>query len=97
MTTHTTPVPTFGNATFDKGISYGLSWYTRGDTPYVPPTAEQIVAFIRDNMLELAAEGYLDEERLTDNAGFLTGWIVGQYIMEEPNAGSCRTLQTCEQ
>jgi hypothetical protein len=30
-------------------------------------------------MLEPAAEGFLDDERLTDNVGFLVGWILAAY------------------
>jgi len=65
---------------FDHGVLSGISWFHQGDTPNVPPTAAMIVEFIKDNMNELAQEGFLDDERLADNAGFLVGWILGEYI-----------------
>jgi len=39
-----------------------------------------IVEFIKDNMIELAQEEFLDDERLADNTGFLVGWILGEYV-----------------
>jgi len=68
-----------GNTTYEHGFTHGLSWYFSGDHPDQPPTWHEIVDFIRDNMLELDREGFLDEERLIDNTGFLVGWILGQY------------------
>ena len=38
--------------------------------------------FIKGNFLELDREGFLDEERLRDNAGLLIGWISGKFIPE---------------
>jgi hypothetical protein len=72
--------PTYGNRMFDHGALSGISWFHQGDTPNVPPTAAMIVEFIKDNMIKLAQEGFLDDERLADNAGFLVGWILGEYI-----------------
>jgi hypothetical protein len=72
--------PTYGNPTFDHGVRHGISWHLTGDEEYRKPTAQLIVDFIRDNFLEPNQEGFLDEDRLTDNAGFLVGWIVGEYV-----------------
>jgi hypothetical protein len=73
-------LPTYGNRMFDHGVLSGISWFHQGDAPNVPPTATMIVEFIKDNMIKLAQEGFLDDERLADNAGFLVGWILGEYI-----------------
>ena len=81
MATQTADHPrTYGNPTFDNGVLYGISWHLTGDEAYRNPSAQLIVDFIRDNILEPHAEGFLDEKRLTDNAGFLVGWIVGEYV-----------------
>ena len=71
---------TYGNPAFDHGVRHGISWHLTGDEEYRQPTAQLIVDFIRDNFLEPYTEGFLDEDRLTDNAGFLVGWIVGEYV-----------------
>jgi hypothetical protein len=34
-------------------------------------------------MVDLALEGFLDDDRLADNAGFLIGWISGKFIGNE--------------
>lgn len=80
----TSPIrrPLYDNSTFQHGLEHGFSWFLHGDTPTIAPNAGQIVDFIRDNMLEPASEGFLDEERLTDNAGFLVGWILAAYVVE---------------
>jgi hypothetical protein len=65
---------------FDHGALSDISWFHQGDTPNAPPSAAMIVEFIKDNMIELAREGLLDDERLADNAGFVVGWILGEYI-----------------
>jgi len=70
----------YGNTTIDHGVLSGVDWYKYGDTPNIPPTCQQIVEFIKDNMIELAREGFLDDERLADNAGFLVSWILGEYV-----------------
>ena len=70
----------YGNPAFDNGVLHGISWHLTGDEEYRLPTAQLIVDFIRDNLLESSAEGFLDEGRLIDNAGFLVGWIVGEFI-----------------
>ena len=72
--------PTYGNRMFDHGVLSGISWFHQGDTPNVPPTAAMIVEFIKANTIKRAQEGFLDDERLADNAGFLVGWILGEYI-----------------
>jgi hypothetical protein len=71
---------TYGIPVFDKGVAYGISWHLTGDEEYRLPTAAHIVDFIKGNFLEPHDEGYLDLERLTDNAGFLVGWIIGEFV-----------------
>ena len=58
---------------FDHGVLSGISWFHQGDTPNVPPTAAMIVEFIKDNMIELAQEGFLDDERLRNFFKILAG------------------------
>lgn len=58
----------------------GIAWVRQGDTPNVSPTSALIVEFIKDNMVESAREGFLGDERLADNAGFLGDWIRGEYV-----------------
>lgn len=70
---------TYGNQTFDHGVQHGISWHLTGDVEYRKLTAQLIVDFIRDNFLEPHTEGFLDDDRLTDNAGFLVGWIIGEF------------------
>ena len=81
MSTQTAIQPhTFGNQTFDHGVRHGIPWHLTGDAEYRQPTAQLIVDFIRDNFLETQQEGYLDQDRLTDNAGFLVCWIIGEFV-----------------
>ena len=75
-----TQTPAYGNRAFDHGVRHGISWHLTGDVEYRQPTAQLIVDFIRDNFLEPHTEGFLDEDRLTDNAGFLVGWIIGEFV-----------------
>jgi hypothetical protein len=65
--------PSSSNNMFDHGVLSSISWFHYGDTPDIPSTAAMIVEFIKDNMIELAHEGFLDDERLADNAGFFVG------------------------
>ena len=67
---------------FLHGYESGRSWYFHGDTPCQQVTEEQVVDFIQENMIDLAVEGFLDHERLTDNAAFLIGWISGTFFPE---------------
>jgi hypothetical protein len=67
---------------FLHGYESGRSWYFHGDTPNQQVTEEQVVDFIQENMIDLALEGYLDHERLSDNAAFLIGWISGTFFSE---------------
>ncbi len=39
-----------------------------------------MIDFLQGNIVELVQEGYLTEERLRDNAGFLIGWIAAQFL-----------------
>jgi hypothetical protein len=41
-------------------------------------TEEDVIDFLTGNFIELALEGYVDEERLRSNAGFLIGWLGAQ-------------------
>lgn len=68
--------------TFTHGYISGRSWYFHGDTPRQQVTEEQMVDFIQDNVVELAIEGFLDREWLTDNVAFLIGWISGTFFPE---------------
>lgn len=72
--------PSFGNSTFDNGVRHGILWQRTGDLAYRQATAQLIVDFIKDNILEPESDMPLDEERLTDHLGFLTGWIIGQFL-----------------
>jgi hypothetical protein len=58
----------------------GTHWYFYGDSPCQPVTEEDVVDFLKGNFIELALEGWLDEERLRGNAGFLLGWIAAQLL-----------------
>jgi hypothetical protein len=59
-------LPTKGNRMFDHEVLSGISWFHQGNTPNIPPTAAMIVEFIKDNMIELAQEGFLDDGRLAE-------------------------------
>jgi hypothetical protein len=72
--------PSFGNSMFDSGVRHGISWQRTGDIAYRQATAQLIVDFIKDNILERESDMPLDDERLTDHLGFLTGWIIGQFL-----------------
>lgn len=72
-----------GEQHFDHGYLCGRSWYFHGDTPEKPVTWEDVVSFIKDNMVDLALAGFLGDDRLADNAGFLIGWISGKFIGNE--------------
>ena len=80
MATTTQNPPTYGNPVFDHGVRHGISWHLTGDQEYRVPTAQHIVDFIKGNFLEPHDEGYLNDERLTDNAGFLVGWLIGEFV-----------------
>lgn len=83
MTTRTTPetLVVIRSETFTHGYISGRSWYLYGDTPRQKVTEEQVVDFIQDNVVELALEGFLDREWLTDNIAFLIGWISGTFLL----------------
>lgn len=81
MTTQTAYDPRrYGDPAFDNGVLHGISWHLTGDEEYRRPTGQLVVDFIKDNILETDREGFLDEDRLVDNMGFLVGWIVGEYV-----------------
>ena len=79
-----TSPPTFGHATFDRGVQCGITWFQTGDEELRVPTAELIINFIKENMLEPEVEAMKEEERLIDNSGFLIGWVIGQFIVAPP-------------
>jgi hypothetical protein len=51
------------STTFRQGMNDGATWYFHGD-PQRPVTEEAIIDFLQGNAIELAQEGYLDEDRL---------------------------------
>lgn len=63
---------------FRQGMNDGALWYFHGDIPCHPVTEEDLIDFLQGNVVELAQEGFLDENRLRGNAGFLIGWIAAQ-------------------
>lgn len=73
-------LPEYGNKAFDNGVRHGIAWHQTGDADLRQPNAQLLVDFIRDNLLEPAAEGYLNDDRLIDNTGFLVGWIIGEFV-----------------
>ncbi len=77
MTQTTTLVEIVSDPVFAHGYDCGRDWFARGDKPGVPPTSEDVVQFIADNVVDLVRENFLDDERLRDNVGFLIGWISG--------------------
>lgn len=83
MKTVQTQVGTFlhnyGNTDFDHGVHSGIAFFKRGDWPGVSPTAQQIVEFLKDNIV--APEFPLDDEQVARHLGFLVGWILGEYTL----------------
>ena len=45
-----------------------------------PVTEEDVIDFVQGNVVEVAQEGYLDEDQLRSNVGFLLGWIAAQTL-----------------
>lgn len=74
---HTSLVIVMSNV-FQDGMKDGITWHFHGDTPGRPMTEEDVIDFLQGNFIEPALEGYLDEERLRENAGFLIGWLGAQ-------------------
>jgi hypothetical protein len=66
------------SSVFERGIEDGITWHFHGDTPGRPMTEEDVIDFLTGNFIELTLEGYVDEERLRSNAGFLIGWLGAQ-------------------
>jgi hypothetical protein len=56
------------------------SWYFHGDTPRRPGTPEDVIDFLQGNVVHWRKQGYVDEDRLRSNAGFLLGWIAAQFL-----------------
>jgi hypothetical protein len=65
---------------FQQGTNDGALWYFHGDTHYRPVTEEDVIDFLQGNVVEMVQEGFLDEDRLRDNAGFLIGWIAARML-----------------
>src|SRR5216683_4632684 len=74
----------YRNEAFDLAIRSGISFFLDGDWPNTPPTAQQIVEFVKDNIIDNYGEGWFTDERLADMLGFLVGWILGEYIVAHP-------------
>ncbi len=72
---------------FEQGMHDGASWYFHGDTPCRPVTEEDVIDFLQGNVVELAQEGFLDQDRLRSNAGFLSGWIAAQVLPPSAHPG----------
>src|SRR6266700_7624192 len=58
-----------------SGVADGITWHFHGDTPGRHMTKEDGLDFLQGNFVQLALEGYLDEERSRENASFLIGWF----------------------
>ena len=69
----------YGNEAFDRGVRYGIDFFQEGDWPGISPTSEQVIQFIKDNILESQQEGWLDNARMADLLGFFVGWVIGEY------------------
>ena len=72
--------PSVGNSAFDNGVRHGISWQRTGDIAYRQATAQLIVDFIKGNILERESDMPLDVDWLIDHLGFLTRWIIGQFL-----------------
>ena len=48
--------------------------------PCRPVTEEDVIDFLQGNVVELVQEGFLEEDRLRANVGFLIGWIAAQTL-----------------
>jgi hypothetical protein len=68
------------NTIYRQDTNDGATWYFYGDYPKRPVTEADVIDFLHGNGVELAQEGYLDEDRLRANAGFLLGWIAAQFL-----------------
>ncbi len=86
----TSTIVSIENPVFQSGYDSGRNWCFYGDFPGAIVTDEQIVDFIKDNILELDRENFLPEERLIDNIAFLIGWVSGNIVPErkEPHANA---------
>jgi hypothetical protein len=65
---------------FRQGMNDGALGYFHGDTPCHRVTEEDGIDFLQGNVVELVEVGFLDEDRLRSNAGFLIGWIAAQLL-----------------
>lgn len=71
----------YGNPVFDENAQFGMSFSQTGEVEYRKPTAQLLVDFIRDNIIEPHDEGWLDEDGMFRYAGFLVGWFLGEYVV----------------
>lgn len=74
----------YGDKAFNLAIRSGISFFLDGDWPNTPPTAQQIVEFVKDNIIDNYGESWFTDERLADMLGFLVGWILGDYAVVPP-------------
>ena len=81
-----TPLVLVKSSVFEQGLHDGASWYFHGDIPCRPATEEDVIDFLQGNVVELAQEDCLDEDRLRSNAGFLIGWIAAQQLPPSAHA-----------
>ena len=75
-----TPLVLVESPMFEKGMHAGASWYFHGDIPCRPVMEKDVIDFLQGNVVELAQEDCLDEDRLRSTAGFLIGWIAAQQL-----------------
>lgn len=74
----------YGDKAFGLAVRSGISFFLDGDWPNTPPTAQLIVEFVKDNIIDNYGEGWFTDERLADMLGFLVGWILGEYTVAHP-------------
>jgi hypothetical protein len=55
-------ITAYGNHMFDQGVLSRTSCFHQSQTPIVPSTAAMIVEFIKENLIELAQERFVDDK-----------------------------------
>jgi hypothetical protein len=68
------------STTFRRGLNDGATWYFHRDTPRHPVKEEDVIDFLQGHVLHWRKQGYVGEDRLRSNAGFLLGWIAAQCL-----------------
>lgn len=74
------PLVLVESPSFRHGMNEGALWYFHGVTPCRQVTEADVIDFLQGNIVELAQEGSLDEDRLRSVAGFLIGWMAAQFL-----------------